>query len=172
MKDSDLISRAQKGDKETLIEYIMYRKDEYYRLAYVYVKNQEDALDALQEMIIIIFENIKKLKNNDAFVSWSKTILVNCCKSILRNKNKVILIEEYEEKEYIEEYESVDGNIDIEKGLDRLNFNQKEAIKLKYYIGLDYKTIAEITKTPIGTVKSRIFNGLKILKKVMGSPNS
>lgn len=172
MQNIDLINKAQKGDKEALIELIMDRKDEYYRLAYVYVKNKEDALDALQEMIVIIYENIRKLKNPEAFIPWSKTILVNCCKGILKKKSKVILIGQYEEREYIEKYKSVEQNIDIEKCLGMLNFNQKEAIKLKYYIGLDYETIAQITKAPIGTVKSRISNGIKMLKKIMGSSNS
>ncbi|MDP4177114.1 MAG: RNA polymerase sigma factor [Bacillota bacterium] len=167
MQEVDLVINAQKGDKKALIEYILKRRDEYYRLAYVYVKNQEDSLDALQEMIVIIFENIRKLKNVDSFVPWSKTILVNCCKNILKKKNKVILVESYQEREFIENYKYIDQSIDIENALERLNFKQREAIKLKYYLGYDYETIAQITKTPIGTVKSRISNGLKLLKKVM-----
>lgn len=167
MQEVDLIINAQKGDKEALIEYILKRKDEYYRLAYVYVKNQEDALDALQEMIVILFENIRKLKNVDSFVTWSKTILVNCCKNILKKKNKIILVDSYKDKEFIDKYKCIDQSIDIENALESLNFKQREAIKLKYYLGYDYETIAQITKTPVGTVKSRISYGLKLLKKVM-----
>lgn len=109
--------------------------------------------------------------DKEAFEAWSKTIMVNCCKNILRKKKRLILIDQYEDGEYVERYKSVEENADIEKELEKLNFNQREAIKLKYYIGLDYETIAQITKTPIGTVKSRISNGLKVLKKVMGSYN-
>jgi RNA polymerase sigma factor (sigma-70 family) len=45
-----------------------------------------------------------------------------------------------------------------------LNPHQKEAIQLKYFHDLDYQTIATITSVSIGTVKSRIFQGLKKLR--------
>lgn len=48
-------------------------------MAYVYMKNHDDALDITEDMILKVYENIKKLKDEHAFYSWSKTILVNCC---------------------------------------------------------------------------------------------
>lgn len=38
------IKKAQKGDKDILLQLIMAQKNEYYRLAYVYLGNKEDAL--------------------------------------------------------------------------------------------------------------------------------
>jgi RNA polymerase sigma-70 factor (ECF subfamily) len=49
-----------------------------------------------------------------------------------------------------------------------LNEEQQEAIKLKYLMDMDYESIAAISKVPVGTVKSRIFNGIKKLKEVFG----
>jgi len=49
-----------------------------------------------------------------------------------------------------------------------INENQAEAIRLKYFFDLDYQTISDITKVPIGTVKSRIFEGLKRLRSQYG----
>ncbi|WP_291351457.1 sigma factor [Desulfosporosinus sp.] len=43
------------------------------------MKNHDDALDITEDMILKVYENIKKLKDEHAFYSWSKTILVNCC---------------------------------------------------------------------------------------------
>lgn len=168
MDSADLIKRVKTGDKEALIKLIMDNKNDYYRLAYVYLRNQEDSMDAMEDMILIIYENIKKLKNPDAFYSWSKTILVNCCKNILRRKKKVILVDEYEENEYTEKYGTKEQKIDIEMALKSLNIHQEEAIKLKYFLDMDYAMISKITKTPIGTVKSRISIGLKKLREVFG----
>lgn len=85
----DRVKQARKGDKEALIQLIMSRKQDYYRLAYIYMKDQEDALDAMEDMILKVFENIRGLKDETAFYSWSKTILVNCCKQNLRQKKKL-----------------------------------------------------------------------------------
>ena len=168
MDSVDLMKRAKTGDKEALIKLIMDNKNDYYKLAYVYLRNQEDSMDAMEDMIVIIYENIKKLKNPDAFYSWSKTILVNCCKNILRRKKKVILVDEYEENEYTEKYHVKEQKIDIQIALKSLNKYQEEAIKLKYFLDMDYDMISKITKTPIGTVKSRVSIGLKRLREVFG----
>ena len=74
-----LIKRAKNGDKEALLELVMSQQTEYYKLAYVYMKDKDQALDALQDMIVILYENISKLKKEESFYSWSKTILVNLC---------------------------------------------------------------------------------------------
>lgn len=168
MDSADLIKKARAGDKNALVKLIMDSKNDYYRLAYVYLRNKEDSMDAMEDMIVILYENIKKLKNPDAFYSWSKTILVNCCKNILRRKKKVILVDEHEEKEYIERYNSKEQKIDIVSALKNLNSHQEEAIRLKYFLDMDYEMISSITKAPIGTVKSRISIGLKKLRDVFG----
>lgn len=172
MNMTDLIGRAKSGDKEALIQLIMNRKDEYYKLAYVYLKDREDAMDAMEDMILILYENIKRLKNPDAFYSWSKTILVNCCRNILRRKKRVVLVEKYEDNEYTDKYTSKEQKIDIQRALKNLNRYQEEAIKLKYFLDMDYEMISKVTQTPIGTVKSRISIGLKKLREMFGGEYS
>lgn len=168
MEVIDLVEKAKKGDKEALIQLVMQKKEEYYRLAYVYTGNKEDSLDALQNMIVILFDNIKKLRDADAFYSWSKTILVNECKRILRERKKEIPIEEKEEGGYFENYQGREMRQDITIYMKRLNIHQQEAIKLRYFLDMDYATIAKMTGTSEGTVKSRIFNGLAKLKGLIG----
>lgn len=168
MDRADLIRKAREGDREALIKLIMDNKNDYYRLAYIYLRNREDSMDAMEDMIVILYENIKKLRNPDAFNSWSKTILVNCCKNILRRKKKVVLVEEYEENEYMEKYAAKEQKIDILRALKNLNKHQEEAIRLKFFLDMDYEMISSITKVPIGTVKSRISIGLKKLREAFG----
>lgn len=164
----DLAIRAKDGDKEALLKLIMDRKTEYYKLAYVYTDNREDAMDAMEDMIVILYQHIGKLKKADAFYSWSKTILANCCKDILRKRKGLESIDVYE-------YQLVDnGNkdkeavLDVLASLNSLNADQQEAIKLKYLMDMDYESIAALSNVPVGTVKSRIFNGLKKLKEAFG----
>jgi len=163
-----LVKEAKKGDQEALLKLVMDQKQEFYKLAFVYMKNQEDAMDVMQEMIVILYDNIGKLKNEEAFYSWSKTILVNCCKNELRKKKKVIFLEDIKEETSKNTYENLDEKIEIEMQVEQLKIKYKEVIKLRYYLDLDYKTIAELLKIPIGTVKSRLSIGLDKLKKRIG----
>ena len=61
------VKKAINGDKEALLKLIMSEKDNYYKLAYVYMKNEHDALDILQEMIVVLYKEIPKLKKLDSF---------------------------------------------------------------------------------------------------------
>ncbi|KGK91835.1 ECF subfamily RNA polymerase sigma-24 factor [Desulfosporosinus sp. HMP52] len=163
-----MIERAKKGDKEVLIQLIMRQKQDYYRLAYIYMKNPDEALDAMEDMILKVYENIKRLKDNAAFYSWSKTILVNCCKNNLRRKNRVILSGSIPEGAYADVFQMKDEQLDIEQHLGKINYKFREILKLRYYLDLEYEAIAAILKIPLGTVKSRIHTGLIKLKESMG----
>lgn len=162
-----LVKKAQAHDKEAVLKLILDKKSEYYRLAYVYLGNKEDVLDAMEDMIVLVYENIRKLKNPDSFYSWSKSILINCCKKQLRSRKKIILLNKMEEQGQEESDRSI-ASIDLKRYLQKLNSKQREAIKLRFFLDLDYGTIANITKVAEGTVKSRIHQGLKKLKKIMG----
>jgi len=169
-----LVKKAKRGNKEALLQLIMDQRDDYYRLAYTYMGNQHDAMDAIEEMIVRLYENIHQLQKDTSFYSWSKTILVNSCRTLLRKRNKVVLMDELDHALVKEQHN--DGNpflqreqqIDIYQILSTLNEQQAEAIKLKYLRDLDYQSIAEITNVSVGTVKSRIFQGMKKLQSQFG----
>jgi len=122
----------------------------------------------MEDMIVILYQQIGKLKKPEAFYSWSKTILVNCCKSIIRKRKKIVSLDEVEHLLTDISLDNKESVMDVLVHLKTLSQEQQEAIKLKYLIGMDYKSIAMATKVPVGTVKSRVFNGLKKLKKSLG----
>ena len=166
-----MIKRAKMGDKDVLIELIISQKQDYYRLAYIFMKNQDDALDAMEDMILKVYENIQRLKDETAFYSWSKTILVNCCKNNLRRKNRVILIRNPPEGSHDDVFHVKDEQLDMEKHLETLSQKFQEVLKLRYYLDMDYESMSAILKIPLGTVKSRIHTGLQKLKQSMGVSN-
>jgi RNA polymerase sigma-70 factor (ECF subfamily) len=214
-----LVKRAKKGNKEALLQLIMAERDAYYRLALTYMENTHDAMDAMEDMIVAVYEKIDQLKKEEAFYSWSKTILANSCKGLLRKRNKLVLVDDWDrahahrnETEPVytnsasmdgfalqgnfaqvgaaasidgqasvrgrtsmgdlapanDPYRHIDQQMDIQALLRNVNEQQKEAIQLKYLHDLDYQTIADITQVSIGTVKSRIFQGLKKLRDQCG----
>ncbi|GIN73967.1 hypothetical protein J14TS2_44420 [Bacillus sp. J14TS2] len=173
MNVSRLVKKAKRGNKNALVELIMTEKDIYYRLALTYTGNQHDALEAMDEMIVKVYENIGQLKRNEAFFSWSKTILVNTCKALIRKQKRLVLTDDLsmvaeDQASTKDPYEQSEQYMVIEKLLDHINEHQREAIQLKYFHDLDYQTIAEITNVSVGTVKSRVFNGLKKLREHYG----
>ncbi|MCH1624146.1 sigma-70 family RNA polymerase sigma factor [Fredinandcohnia quinoae] len=169
-----LVKKAKRGNKEALLQLIMAEKDDYYRLALTYLGNEHDAMDAMEEMIVILYEKINQLKKEEAFYSWSKTILVNCSKTLLRKQKRLMLVDEWESTTEFGQVLSSDPYLNSAHILDlqmlfvHLNDNQKEAIQLKYFHDLDYETIASITNVSVGTVKSRVFQGLKKLREYYG----
>ncbi|NMM62985.1 sigma-70 family RNA polymerase sigma factor [Clostridium sp. P21] len=163
-----LVKKAKQGDKEALVQLLMTQKKDFYKLAYLYMKNEHDALDAMQDTIVILYENIHKLKNADAFYSWSKTILVNCCKKLLKENKKIVSLDHIKEDFSEECFDKKDEQIVLKKHLANLKEKYQEVLKLHYFLDLDNETIAKIINIPVGTVKSRIFNGLKKLKESLG----
>ncbi|QGH34707.1 sigma-70 family RNA polymerase sigma factor [Gracilibacillus salitolerans] len=165
--DVRMVKKAKKGNKEALLNLILSRKDDYYRLAFSYMRKEEDALDVMEDMIVKLYENIHLLKNNKSFYSWSNKILINCCHTAYRNRNKTILLGEQEIENTLKDeqndFDRIETQIDINKLLSYLNEKQAEAIRLRYFNDLDFQTIADITGNSVGTIKSRVFYGLKKL---------
>lgn len=159
-----LVERSINGDKEALIDLIMRQKDSYYRLAMLYLSNEADALDAVQDMTLSVYHNIKALKKKEAFYSWSKTILVNICKKTLKRNRKVIALDDWDLAENDRAIENVEHVYDIEKAIMKLSLKHREIIRMRYDLELSYEEIAIILKIPLGTVKSRINKGLERLK--------
>ncbi|RJX40289.1 sigma-70 family RNA polymerase sigma factor [Paenibacillus pinisoli] len=169
------VKKAQKGDKEALLQLILAEKEAYYRLAYSYMRNEADAMDVLEEMIVKLYERIGQLKKEESFYSWSKTILVNQCKRLLKRNNRVIPLGDKPDVNNghigstgISVYRQVEEQMDLQALLTHLNTDQREAIQLKYYHDLDYGSIAAMTRVSTGTVKSRIYQGLQKLRALYG----
>lgn len=163
-----LVDRAISGDREALLSLIMDKKDDFYRLAYVYTMDREDAMDAVEDMILIVYRQIKMLRDSSAFYSWSKTILVNCCRDILRKRKKSIAMDDIDDTAFEGDYEKGERRADILMYIKKLGNHQQEVIKLKYLMDMDYEAISIITNVPVGTVKSRAAAGLKKLRELLG----
>ena len=77
--------------REVLIEYIKENQEKLYRIAYTYTKNQEIALDVVQEAITKSLGNINKLRNEEYVKSWFYRILIN--EAIKASKNNRYFVE-------------------------------------------------------------------------------
>lgn len=153
--------------KEILIEYIKENQEKLYRIAFSYSKNEEAALDIVQEAITKALKNINKLREESYIKTWLYRILINESLQYIR-KNKRILTCELETIE-----NKIDYNVDFAEGLDvykhvqKLNEKLKTVIILRFFEDMKISEIAKITKTNESTVKSRLYRGLKELKRLI-----
>lgn len=176
MRGVRLVKKAKKGDKEALLQLINEQQDDYYRLALTYMGNPDDAMDAMEDMIVSLYKHIAQLKKNEAFYSWSKTILVNRCKQLLKKQKSVVLIDEWDgiTNQYAHQlseknvFQQSEQRMDIQTMLLKVSPEQRETIELKYFHELDYETISVITQVSIGTVKSRIHTAMKKMRVYVG----
>lgn len=160
-----LVKKAQKGDDTAFMKlFEIYEKD-IYRTAYLYVKNQNDALDVVQETAYKAFKNIKGLKNPEYFKTWLTKIAISCSIDLVRKNKKVIhlpiesiLIEEKDDSD-------IPLSISLKDIMNVLTEKEKQIVLLKYYWDYTFHEIAEMEKTPLGTVKSVLYRALEKLRK-------
>lgn len=150
---------------ERLIQYILENQDRFYRIAYSYMRHQEDALDAVQSAVCKALEAHENIKNTDAIKTWFYKILINECLTVLKKRNRVVLtpdIANQGELYYEKGYEQGD---DIEKELDKLEMDVQGIIKLRFFEEMSLKEISNVTGFNINTVKTKLYRGLKLLKE-------
>lgn len=163
--DEFLISKAQSGDKEGFTAAIYRVKDKAYRVAYCYMNEQQDSIDAVHNAIEKAFKNFKHLKNASYFSTWFIRIVINECKLFLRKKKKNnLLLQDLYQKNFTS-IGTVEENIDLNMLLSNLPENDRALINMKFYLGFTLDEISDLTNLPLGTVKSKIYNNLKKMKE-------
>lgn len=141
------------------------RKDKFYKIAWSYVYNHQDVEDIFQESILKAHGGLASLKDGNYFETWFTSILINECRQKLRKRKKEVL---YEDVEIKGEHRD---NYNFYEELNLIDEDFRLAIFLKYISGYSQEEISKILKIPIGTVKSRIYRGLKSIKKQMEEDN-
>jgi RNA polymerase sigma-70 factor (ECF subfamily) len=155
-------NKAYKVDDDVLQRLIEVDKQRLYRIAYIYVKNEDDALEIVQEAVYKAFLNIKKLKEPEFFNTWITKIIVNSSLDYIKKRNRLIYIVEEKElkKNAIEDMEY----IDLYKAVDNLDGLYKTVIILKYFEDLKIKNIAKVLDITESNVKNYIHKALKQLR--------
>lgn len=168
----DYVKLAKKGDKDALVDLVVFKKSYFYKIAFSYLKDEDKVLDVMQDAIVIAFHKIKSLRDNNLFYSWYAKILINLCRKHLKQEKRIILLNSKEEIIDIEKPIFTDFSIDIKSSLSKLNYKFREVILLRYYADLSIQHIAKILNCPEGTVKSRIHYGLRLLKQYLDEGGS
>ena len=181
--DEELISSFLKGDENSFNLLVKKWEKPLYLFVYRYTKNRDDSLEILQETFTSVYKNLKYLRNVKLFSSWVYKIALNYCRMYSRREKISGKSDSWEDhansigkeskmfelkKKGLTPYEEMEKK-EMEKvvdmALDRLPPLQREIIVLKEFSGLKFVEIAKILHIPVSTAKSRMYLGLKNLKR-------
>lgn len=163
-KKKELFHVMVQDIRQLLITTITEKKENYYRLAYSYVKNKDDALDIIQESIKKALISVDKINDSQSINSWFYKIIVHTALDFLRKHKKVTLADVDTLEFFSQGHEDDYQNIDLQKAIDDLPVKYKSIIILRYFEDLKLEEIAIILGENINTIKTRLYKALELLR--------
>lgn len=172
-----LIEGAKTGAVDAFEKLISIHQEKIYNFAYRLTGNEPDARDLSQDSIIKIFCFLKEFRGESSFSTWLWRIVYNTfldlCKS--SHKKNALLTIPIETTLYLKdnnpgpdkEMENSDLRKRVELALSKLPVRYRMAIIMYDIQGFSYEELAKISKISMGTVKSRLSRGRKLLKKII-----
>lgn len=163
-----LVKKAQKGDDKAFIQLFKQYEEDIYRMAFIYVKNKQDALDVVQDVAYQSFKKVNSLKHPEYFKTWLMKITINSAINMVNKNKKVIRLEpDYNYTEAKEEEEDLPLTLSLKDLINELETDEKSIILLRFYHGYTFNEIAKLLDIPLGTAKSILYRALKKLRKDM-----
>ncbi|HAT4246436.1 TPA: sigma-70 family RNA polymerase sigma factor [Clostridium perfringens] len=167
LNEIKLIKESMKGNKEFFGILIKNNKEYLYKMAFLYVKDEQDALEVIHETVYRAFLNIEKLKKAKFFNTWITRILINVSIDFLKRKGKNQMLDEstpiIKEKCEI----STEEKLDLYNAIDLLNDNYKTVIIMMYFNDMKIKDISKVMETPENTVKTYLRRAKQALGEIL-----
>ena len=171
--DQKLVEKAQKGDKKAFGMLVEKYQRRLNRLLSRMVRDQSEIEDIVQDSFIKAYRAINNFRGDSAFYTWLYRIGINTAKNHLvklgkrpkaMNDVEIEDIENYEDAQDLRNLETPESSMmssqivtAVNRTIEALPDELKQAISLREMDGLSYEEIADLMNCPIGTVRSRIF---------------
>lgn len=172
MDENALIHDAQNGDLDAFNRLVLAYQDSLYNTALRILGDEDQAADATQEAFISAFRHITSFRGG-SFKAWLLRTVTNACYDELRRKQRrptTPLEPATDDDEEIEsprwladtsmtpEQKSEADELEhaIQHCLNALPTDFRTVVVLADIQGMDYSEIADSTRTPLGTIKSRL----------------
>ncbi|MGN0482958.1 MAG: sigma-70 family RNA polymerase sigma factor [Lachnospiraceae bacterium] len=163
-EEERLVRAAQRGNVDAYGQLFQRYQEYLYRTAFLYTKQEDQALDMVQECVLKGFLNIKKLKQPQYFKTWITRILLNTVNDAFRKEVKTADITEFElPKE--EPSVSQEEKLDLYEAMETLPEVYRKVVILRFFNDLKLSEVAEILDLPQGTVTAYLSRAKKQLKE-------
>lgn len=167
-----VVQKVQAGNVGAFDVLVQRYREKIFSVIYNMTSNREDASDLTQDTFIKAFQAIGRFKGKSSFFTWIYRIAINTSMTFLkkRNRRRYISYEKIDEEVSSSEiFERLTAKGQTEKGaliqelqeklndsLQKLSPKHRTVVVLHEIEGLEHAEIAEITKTSVGTVRSRL----------------
>lgn len=172
--DARLLARVASGDHEAFTKVMQTHEDRVFSVCLRIMGNRENALDATQETFLTTFRKADQFEGKSALGTWIYRIAVNTCYDILRREKRRRadpLPEHLDPADHRAEeaIDSVALRPELQRALAALPPEFRSAVVLADIEGLRLADVAAILLIPVGTVKSRVFRGRRLLADELGN---
>lgn len=184
MDEKEAIKRVQAGETGAFRELIKLYEKPVYNHCRGFLRNEQEAEDAAQEVFVNVFKGIKRFRGDSKLGTWIYRITANVCKNRLKHLKRINApliddaqetgdgettslvekVKEKEEKEPDKEYASKSAGELITRRISELTDEQKQVILLRDVEGRSYEEIAQIMRLSVSAVKSKLFRARENLR--------
>jgi RNA polymerase sigma-70 factor (ECF subfamily) len=180
LSDEQLVMLTQEGNLEAFNKLTTRWEESLYRFALRVLGNQEDARDICQEALVKAYVNIGRLRDGRKFKAWLHHIALNLCRDRFRSAGAKAEVRSYDDggldemqvATAVAQQQSPEVQVTRDRMFEivgqvfqELPAEQRTALLLREYHGFTSEGIGEITGVPAATVRTRIFYGLKSVRK-------
>lgn len=181
--DEDLLKRYLEGDEAAFVTLMRRYKEPITTYTYRFLGNYDDAVDVAQETFVRLYRFGHTFVGEVKFSTWLYTIASNLARTELKRYRRrfgTSLSEEFSVGEDDSVWDIPDETYrpddqvdrtrivqDVQRALLSVSPTYREMVILRDVQQLTYEEIAEITKTEMGTVKSRINRGRAQLQELL-----
>jgi RNA polymerase sigma-70 factor (ECF subfamily) len=180
-EDRPLVESAIRGELYAFNQLMKRWHKRIFNFAYRYLNDYDEASEVTQQTFIKAYQAISTLKDPGRFRAWLYIIASNGCRAHSRRAGRyptesmhtggTAEILAWEQLPHGENPEkqllSRDWERLLKQAMALIPEEQRLVIIMKEYEGLTFHEIAEVLSEPENTVKSRMYYGLKALRKVL-----
>jgi RNA polymerase sigma-70 factor, ECF subfamily len=173
--DFELVKKFVDGNESSFNEIVNKYKDKIYWHARRMTGNHLDADEIVQEVLLVIYKNLKGFQFKSSLYTWIyKITSTRSLNYLKRRKIKELLSLEDQSEKLSKSSDDILENIEIKEKLEMVNkvlqklpAKQREIFILRNYENLSYKEISDITGKSIGALKSNYFHSIKKIIEMM-----
>ena len=180
LTDVEILADVATGDIDAYGKIVNRYRGRLYNFIFRFVGERETAEDIVQETFLRAFRKRKEYRAIANFSTWLFTIAGNLAKSELRRRKRwrLFSLHKDDENDTVMDLpdesfrpdtvtESSIADVQIQQAILSLSENYRQVVLLRDVEGLSYQEISEISKCPVGTVKSRVNRArLKLQQKL------
>ena len=155
----------QETRKEALTTYVIENQEKFYRLAFSYVRDQQTAMDVVQDAVVKALEHVADLREMAYLRTWFYRILVNESLAHWNKMKREVLWEPEQMKTVLDTAQTMEeGGSEMYTAVMHLPPEMKTVVILRYYEDMTLQEIAQVTGASLSKVKYRLYTGLKKLR--------